>query len=77
MKIQVNTDNSVEGDEAMARTVETTIHAGLDRYDERLIRVEAHIGDEDGTSGNRAQGIAMPAQGTPIGHGSRRRHRLR
>lgn len=43
MKIQVNTDSSVEGSDAHTLTVETTIHTTLDRYGDRLTRVEAHL----------------------------------
>ncbi len=57
MKIQVNTDNTVDGGEDIARSVETTIHAALDRYGDRLIRVEAHLGDEDGAPSDRPRGL--------------------
>ena len=57
MKIQVNTDSSMEGGEALAQTVEETVRAGLDRYGDRLIRVEAHLGDEDRTSGDGSRGL--------------------
>ena len=67
MKIQVNTDSSVEGGEAVARTVEETVHAGLDRYGDRLIRVEAHLGDEDGTSGDASRGLRCLLEARPSG----------
>lgn len=67
MKIQVNTDSSLEGGEAIAQTVETTVHDGLDRYGERLIRVEAHLGDEDGTSGDGPRGLRCLLEARPSG----------
>jgi hypothetical protein len=65
MKIQVNTDGSVEGGEIVARTVESTIHAALDRYGDRLIRVEAHLGDEDGASGDGPRGLRCLLEARP------------
>ena len=49
MKIQLNTDGSVEGSEALTASVEADVHAALDRYADRLTRIEVHIGDEDGS----------------------------
>jgi regulator of PEP synthase PpsR (kinase-PPPase family) len=48
MKIQVNTTSTIDGSDALAATIETTIHSALDRYGDRLTRVEAHVSDEDG-----------------------------
>ncbi len=51
MKIQVNTDSTIEGSDALTLTIESTVHAALDRYGDRLTRVEAHLGDDDSTGG--------------------------
>lgn len=67
MKIQVNTDSSMEGGEAVARTVEETVHTALDRYGDRLIRVEAHLGDEDGASGDGPRGLRCLLEARPSG----------
>lgn len=48
MKIQVNTDRNVEGSEALVQMVEAEVQYGLDRFDDRLTRVEVHLGDESG-----------------------------
>lgn len=47
MKIQLNSDSSIECSDALARTVETTVHAALDRYGDRITRVEVHLSAED------------------------------
>lgn len=40
MKVQVNTDGSMEGTEDVAEMVRSTVHAALDRCGDRLTRVE-------------------------------------
>ncbi len=67
MKIQVNTDSSVEGGEAVAQIVHETVHAALDRYGDRLMRVEAHLGDEDGASGDGPRGLRCLLEARPSG----------
>lgn len=71
MKIQVNTDSSIDGSEALALMVETAVHAALDRYGDRLTRVEAHVSDEDGKAsgkhlGKRCLLEARPARMDPV-----------
>jgi len=48
MKIQVNTDRNIEGNEALVQLVEAEVQYGLERFDDRLTRVEVHLGDESG-----------------------------
>lgn len=48
MKIQINTDRNVEGNEALAVKVEADLHEVLQRFEDRLTRVEVHLGDTDG-----------------------------
>ncbi len=50
MKIQINTDGSVEGSETLSASVEADVRSALERYADRLTRIEVHLGDEDGTS---------------------------
>lgn len=47
MKIQVNSDSSIEGSDALTQTVETAIHTALDRFGDRITRVEVHLSTED------------------------------
>ena len=48
MKIQVNTDGSVEGSETLRSSVEADVRSALARFADRLTRIEVHLGDEDG-----------------------------
>ncbi len=47
MKIQINTDKNIAGTEALATTLETIITHALERFKDRLSRVEAHLSDEN------------------------------
>jgi hypothetical protein len=47
MKIQVNTDRNVEGSEALALSVEAEVRSALERYEDRLSRIEVHLSDQD------------------------------
>lgn len=67
MKIQINTDNSVEGTEALAQTVDTALRAALDRYGDRLTRVEAHISEHDDNAGNEGRGSRCLLEARPSG----------
>ena len=48
MKIQVNTDHNVEGREALTLMVEAKVQSALERFEDRLTRVEVHLGDVSG-----------------------------
>ncbi len=52
MKIQVNSDKSIEVDQALMQRVETTVSDVLDRFSDRLTRVEVHLSDVDGERSN-------------------------
>jgi hypothetical protein len=45
MEIQFNTDSNIEGRDELARWVEDSVAAILDRFGERVTRVEAHLSD--------------------------------
>lgn len=70
MHIQVNTDDNVEGREALAAQVEATVEAALGRFAGQLTRVEVHLGDENagrsGPSDKRCAMEARPAGQQPI-----------
>ena len=66
MKIQVNTDHNVEGSDALVRMVEEQIQSTLGRYEDRLSRVEAHLGDEDGSK-NRGADKRCLLEARPLG----------
>ena len=48
MKIQVNTDGTVEGNETLIASVEADVQTAFERYCDRLTRIEAHLADNDG-----------------------------
>ncbi len=48
MQVQVNTDNHIDGREALARTAESIVRSALERFGDRITRVEVHLGDENG-----------------------------
>jgi hypothetical protein len=47
MDVLVNTDNSVEGHEALASDVEAAVRHGIARFADRITRVEVHLSDEN------------------------------
>ncbi len=48
MKIQINTDNTVEGHEELSRETEQVVERGLARFGGRVTRVEVHLSDVNG-----------------------------
>lgn len=67
MKIQVNTDSSVTGTDALAETVTSIVEAALDRYRDRLSRVEVHLSDEDGTASDGRREVRCLLEARPSG----------
>lgn len=57
MKVQLNTDNHVDGGEAMAQHVETVVEDVLGRFSRQVSRVEVHLSDvnADKTGGGDKQ----------------------
>lgn len=53
MKIQVNTDHHIQGDERVIEFVESVVGDALARFADRVTRVEAHLADDNaGKSGD-------------------------
>ncbi len=53
MQIQVNTDDNIEGRDALTAQIEADIRDGLSRFAEQITRVEVHLSDENaGKGGN-------------------------
>ena len=48
MQVQVETDNHVEGREKLIEHVEGVIRDAVDRYEDQVTHVEAHLGDSSG-----------------------------
>lgn len=70
MDIQINTANNLVGRQAMVESLEATVRDRLSRFEDRLTRVELHVGDENGdrSGGNdkRCQIEARPAGHDPV-----------
>ncbi len=70
MQIQVNTDDNVEGREALAARVRSTVEAAIGRFADGLTRVEVHLGDvnagRSGSADKRCLMEARPAGGQPV-----------
>ena len=47
MKIQVETDNNIEGGTVLTQAVETMVRDTLDRFSSQITRVEVHLSDEN------------------------------
>ena len=63
MKIQLNTDVNINGTEALAAHVSTTIEQALARFSEHVTRVEVHLSDENGDkSGQQDQRCMLEAR---------------
>lgn len=63
MKIQVNTDANIEGNQALAAHVTATVEQALGRFSDHITRVEAHLSDENGAkSGPRDQRCLLEAR---------------
>lgn len=48
MQIQLNTDNRIVGSEALAARVDRTVRPALDRFVDRVTRLEVHLNDVNG-----------------------------
>lgn len=70
MQIQVNTDDSVEGRDALVSQVEVAVEAALERFGDQLTRVEVHLSDVNsgrgGSEDKRCMMEARPAGQQPV-----------
>ncbi|QVL51965.1 MAG: hypothetical protein KFB97_10715 [Cyanobium sp. M30B3] len=71
MQIQINTDNNIEGHEQLAEQVEAVVRDALQRFSEKITRVEVHLSDENsdkkfGVEDKRCLLEARPAGHQPI-----------
>jgi ribosome-associated translation inhibitor RaiA len=51
MKIQVNTDDNIEGGEDLDQQIETVVESTLGHLAEHITRVEVHLSDENSKKG--------------------------
>ena len=50
MEIRINTDSNIEGDNALTQQVEAVVRGTLDRFSERITRVDVYLSDENSDS---------------------------
>lgn len=50
MQVQVTTDNHVDGSQGLIRHVEDVVQAALERFGDRVTRVEVHFSDENSSA---------------------------
>ncbi|QIG53699.1 HPF/RaiA family ribosome-associated protein [Altererythrobacter sp. BO-6] len=71
MQFQFNSDSSVMGTENVAERIEAQVRHKLERFEDRLTRLEVHVSDENGRKGggdDKACTIeARPRSGKPLG----------
>ena len=47
MKIQINTDNNIEGSDELTQQTQAVVESALERFAEQITRVEVHLSDEN------------------------------
>ena len=47
MEIQINTDNNIEGSDELIQQTQAVVESALERFAERITRVEVHLSDEN------------------------------
>ena len=47
MQIQMNTGGNIDGHEALASQVSSTVESALNRFSDHITRVEVHLSDEN------------------------------
>lgn len=70
MQIQINTDDNIQGRDELTRQAEADIATSLDRFADRITRVEVHLSDENagksGTNDKRCLMEVRPAGQQPV-----------
>ncbi|HUF92636.1 MAG TPA: HPF/RaiA family ribosome-associated protein [Candidatus Limnocylindria bacterium] len=62
MHVQINTDNHIEGREALATRVEAVVQESLRRFSDQITRVEVHLSDENSHKGGDDKRCMMEAR---------------
>ena len=68
MQVQFQTDNHIEGTEAMSQWVTTTLKSSLARFSGQITRVQAHVSDENGGKKNTEESIQCTLEVRLEGH---------
>ena len=63
MQILINSDHHIKGGESANETVESIVHAAVDRFADRITRIEVHLSDTNGPKhGDRSKRCVMEAR---------------
>ena len=63
MQVQINTDHNIEGREALAAQVSSTVETALSGVSDHITRVEVHLSEENrAKSGQNAKRCMMEAR---------------
>ena len=62
MQIQINSDHHITGSPELAGQVQALVRDTLDRYSDRITRVEVHLNDINGTKGGADKRCLMEAR---------------
>jgi ribosome-associated translation inhibitor RaiA len=63
MQILVNSDHHIKGGESANETVESIVEAAVDRFSDRITRIEVHLSDTNGPKhGEREKRCVMEAR---------------
>lgn len=57
MQVQFQTDNHIEGTEAMAQWASSSIKSALARFSDQITRVQVHVSDENAGKKNKEDSI--------------------
>jgi ribosome-associated translation inhibitor RaiA len=62
MKIQINTDNNVEGSEALTQQTKAVVEDAMGHFAQQITRVEVHLSDANSHKGGRDKRCVMEAR---------------
>lgn len=68
MHVQLNTDRNIPADERLLEFAEDQIKASLGRFEDRITRVEVHLGDENGSDKHAADDMRCALEARLAGH---------
>lgn len=66
MLVNIYTDRNIDGDEDLLARFEKKVRSELDRYSERLTRVEVHLMDENANKGGADKRCTVEARAAGI-----------
>ena len=73
MHIEISTDNNIEGREELATQLKGLVESALNRFSDRITRVEVHLSDVSSHKGGE-DGIRCVMEARPRGASADRRH---